>query len=109
MMANAERGEVSVETGDGAITLVLDFNALCALEDAAGVSVDEMDFAKPSLSLMRRIMWAAMQRHHPGTSEAEAGDAIDAIGLQESMDVLGKLLARTAPDAAPGKPERAKG
>lgn len=107
-MANAERGEVAVKAGDREITLVLDFNALCALEEACGSAVEDMDFSRPSLGLMRRIMWAAMQRYQPETTAEAAGDAIDAIGLQPAMDLLGRLLSRTAPEAATGKQGKAK-
>jgi len=109
MMANAERGEVAVKAGAKDITLVLDFNALCALEDMASDAGLKVDFDKPSLRLMRMIMLVAMKRHQPETTAEDAGDALDAIGLQSSMDMLGKLLLRTMPDLANASPEAAKG
>ncbi len=90
-MANPVRGEVAFEVEGRAYKLVLDFNALCEVEDVLGAG--GMDLARPKA--IRAIFWASMLRHQPDATVQDAGDLIGALGLEEAGRVVAEAMNRS--------------
>lgn len=105
-MANRERGEVALEIDGTTYTMVLDLEALCTLEDHFSTPDREYVFpeileraSRGSARHIRAIVWAAMQRKHPGMTLAETSDIITASGgLMGFGDKLTALAGSTRPD-----------
>ena len=93
-MANALKGEVafSVESGDlaGDYVLLLDFNALCDLEDDLPGLMDGSAAIKTP-SAIRAVFHAGLQARHDGISLRDAGSIIQAIGIETA----GELVSRS--------------
>ena len=90
-MVNAVKGEVAFEVGGQAYKLVLDFNALCEVEDVLGAG--GMDLARPKA--IRAIFWASMLRYQPNVTVQEAGDLIGALGLEEAGRIVAEAMNRS--------------
>lgn len=83
--------------------LLLDFNALCALEGVLAKKIDEIGTAVlESPSMMRTVMRVALEQHHPTVDELEAGRIIQAIGLDVAAELILKAFTLSFPEAAPG-------
>lgn len=99
--ANPVRGESKL----GEHTLLFDFNALCAVEEAfggrpIGEVLGGMGEGQVSLSTFRTLVWAGLQAHQPGVSEQVAGNIIqDAGGPQAAADAITSALAAAMPEA----------
>ena len=87
-MANKQRGEIPLTIDGRDYTLYLGTNALELLEEHFSVNGTEVGWQDivgrvlkgNSLRYLRAFIWAALQKHHPGTTLAQAGDLIDAGG-----------------------------
>lgn len=90
-MANPVKGEVAFEVEGRGYKLVLDFNALCEVEDVLGAG--GMDLARPKA--IRAIFWASMLRHQPDATVQDAGDLIGALGLEEAGRVVAEAMNRS--------------
>jgi hypothetical protein len=92
-MANLNRGEITVEAASGLVTLAIDFNALCALEER-GHDLQTLAQAAQEGKLipLRRILHAAMLKHRPDATEADAGDLASEVGIQEISAAIGRLF-----------------
>jgi hypothetical protein len=105
-MANRLLGEASARAAGRIWTLRLDFNALCAFEDATGVSAFDLlsrleaDPASLGARQVRALVHACMLHHHPAAQPSDAGEI-----LSEDFTVLQRLAGAALPqaeDAAPG-------
>lgn len=104
-MANGVRGETELEVEGERYLLVLDFNALCSLEDHLDLSVaDITQRLRGNIrgSFLRSVLWGALQRHHEGVSEAEAGNIIQAAGVSEVLLKIWEAVNRAFPAKAEG-------
>lgn len=90
-MANPVKGEVAFEVEGQTYKLVLDFNALCEVEEVLGAG--GMDLARPKA--IRAIFWAALLRHHPDVTVQDAGDLIGALGLERAGEVVAEAMNRS--------------
>lgn len=90
-MANKQRDEVALKVGDRVYTLVLDFEALCELEDAVnppGTKSD--DWVSAGLSMVRcfqlsykhnrALLYASSRRQHKDLTLHQCGDLIEELG-----------------------------
>ena len=105
-MANPVRGEVGFEADGTPYTLMFSTNALCALEDALGMSVTDIGAQMSGsvrLKTLRSLFWAGLQDHHAGVSEAEAGRIIDQVGAAEAGELIGRAFAAAFPQAEEAK------
>ena len=98
-MANRFLGEIAIAAGEGkSYSLRLDFNAMCEFEEATGRNALEalsaMESGKGAMLEMRALMWAALRRHHPDVTLAEAGDL-----LSNNVDALVDLIEAATPAA----------
>lgn len=87
------RGKVRFTVGEAEHVLHFTVNRLCDLEEETGESV--MHYAEAlgqpgaiGLRDVRRLM-----RFGLGSTEAEAGDIVQEIGLQRSVALIGEALA----------------
>lgn len=82
-MANRFLGEVTARAGGKIYTLRLDFNTLCALEDAtdrkAMEVLEEIETGTARILDMRKFTHAALMHHHPDATELEAGTIMSEV------------------------------
>lgn len=113
-MANPHRGTVSLQAGDRTYTLSFSVNALCELEDRTGRTIQELANALNategvSIKMVRDLVWGALRDHHGDTDIAAVGEIMDAAGLQNVVEAVGKALKLAFPDAKGGpNPRKAK-
>lgn len=119
-MSNKTLGQFDIVAGGKTYTLQFTINALCALEDELGggsiADIGETMGNRPSLKMLRTLVWVGLQQHHKAVSKEEAGDIIDAVGIEAvSAAVMSAVTASfglkqgtTAPLAAAAPPALAK-
>lgn len=102
-MANKERSEVSFDVQGKTWTMKIGTGAMCEMEDATGKGISELSKElsgdKVKLSLLRMIFWAALQKHHKGTTIEECDDLIDDIGITEAGPLIGRAFQAAFPKA----------
>lgn len=104
-MTNGVKGEVSLAAGGETYTLQFSVNGLVALEDALGVGVTAIgaQLQAPTIRVLRTLVWAALQEHHPEVDERQAGAIIDAAGgLPIVAPKILKAFRLAFPEAAKG-------
>lgn len=105
-MANRERGEFDITIGDTTYTLVVDTDAMVALEDlfttpSKDVTFDEVVRManKGKVKATRAFVWASFLRYQPEMTMQTVNDLIQAAGgLGKFSLYLQKLAAATVPD-----------
>ena len=111
-MANRIKGEVDLVAGKDRYVLALSINEIVALEDLLDVGILEIaawfsDAAAVRAGRMRAVLWAALQRHHAGTTLEQAGDIMAIAGLGAVVDKLGDAISAAFPESNPENPQRA--
>jgi hypothetical protein len=121
-MGNAAKGQTSLNVDGVDFTLAFTANAMCELEEATGQSVPKflagLEDPKnpPGFTEIRLLLWAGLLDQH-GMTLKEAGQLIDAVGLDAMGDKMATAMARSLPDpdaapagagGAPGKKKRAR-
>lgn len=108
-MANPSKGEVGFDANGISYTLVLDFNAICELEDAFDVPASQIgEVIGEKLSSLRTVFRVALSRHHDVT-DLEAGEILTSIGAEKAGSLIASAFALSFPEAkakagqAPGK------
>lgn len=105
-MANKFRGEAailrSVEDG-GNLTLVIDANAFCEIEDVTGDGLEAViqkmaTKAGVRLSFVRALLYAGLKRNHALTLE-QAGDLITDVGLEPIIKAITEAMQAALPKA----------
>ncbi|MCM2506064.1 hypothetical protein NDN16_20630 [Aureimonas altamirensis] len=97
-MANRHKGEVSFTAGGENYTLVLDFNAICEIEDAFGVSASELgQVIGAKTGNFRTLFRIGLSRHH-GLNDIEAGDIINEIGADKASSIVAEAFKASFPD-----------
>jgi hypothetical protein len=87
-------------------TLVLDIDAMCALEEHFSSATHDATWDeiaakvnKGSVRVVRALIWAMLQRHHPDMSVVEAGHLMnDAGGILGLAKVLKVAMESATPD-----------
>lgn len=110
-MGNPLRGETPLQAGDQSYTLLLDINALAALEEQLGMMMD-MILAQyqvgTSVRLVRALIWAGLQAKHPCSIE-EAGAIVGAAGLPAAKAAVETALVASLPEQdAENPPKRGR-
>lgn len=107
-MANPERGEVDLVVGDTTYVIKLGRNALASVEGLLGRGFPEIAAtltSDPQIGVMRAILWAGLQRYHPGLDLLQVGDLMDEAGNDELIGAkIGEALKLAFPDAKPAGP-----
>lgn len=84
--------EKRIEIAGRALRLCYTVNALCAMEEMAGGSLDNI--MERQFSATRLLLWAAMTEHHPETTLQAAGELIGAFIAQGgTLDEMVNLCA----------------
>jgi len=99
-MANPLKGEVGFEVEGQAYVLVLDFNALCTLEDALDLGIVEIVTQLQTEvrgGFLRALFWAGLQEHHSGLNEKAAGRLIGALGYDRALALVLEGFAAAFP------------
>lgn len=122
-MANLHRGELTIDADGRQYTLAVSSNALAALEGLFSTSEKRVTWqevcghaARNSHTHIRGILWAMLRKHHREMTLEDAGDLIDAIGLDALDAKLTEIIVQTVPDPVdlkklgitPGNPRRAQ-
>lgn len=106
-MANPHRGQVTLQAGDTAYTLSFSVNALCVLEEELDMPVAKVATAMNDpetvrLSLIRAVVWGALQDHHPEIDLAAAGSIASEAGIAATMEAVGRAFHLAFPEAGEG-------
>lgn len=111
-MANAERGEVDLVSGETRYTLALGHNSICILETRTGKTWGELlDGLKgQDFRATRETLWQALKRHHAAqfSTVESVGDLIDQSGIAAVWKALGELIVLNASKGAEDRPPRAE-
>jgi hypothetical protein len=107
MTANPIKGEVAFEADGQAYILVMDFNALCILEDSLDLGVQEIVARLETQvrgGFLRSLVWAGLQEHQPGITEKAAGQIVGAYGFDKTVALVIEGFAKAFPkrEAATG-------
>lgn len=83
---NPLRGEGELEAGSTIYRLAFDVNAFCFAESAlAPLTTDEIVAevagGTAKMTILRAIVWAALQKHHPDTHLAQAAEIMSDAGM----------------------------
>ena len=96
------RGEVDFQAGGEGYTFLLDFNALCDLEeDMPGLMDGKVELKSPKL--IRKVFLVGLQARHPDLSEQDAGAIVHDVGLEKAADLIGQSFKASFPAAKDGK------
>lgn len=110
-MANANKGEVSIECGGKVYTLSFSVNAMCAVEDhfggkPIGEIVAAMDGKKTvPMKTVRAMVWAGFQDHHDGMTLKQAGAIMSEVGIPAMIGKIGRAFELAFPAAEGGTGE----
>lgn len=98
-MAGSSR-EVTIEVGGQPYRLVLNINAMIALENEVDQSFGDVmvQCSKGRLSAIRAALWAALQTHHPTMRLDDVGVWMDEVGLDLLIQSLQRLSGEATPD-----------
>lgn len=95
--------ETKARLGDSDLTLILDFNALCAIEEQSGLATDpffqRLD-AEGRLADVRLVVWAMTRSHHSDLTIEDVGSLIGA-DVSAALAVIGSAVAKAQPDPDP--------
>lgn len=105
MAANRVKGEVQFEVEGESYVLLLDFNALCDLEDDLPGLMDGTAEIK-SPKAIRRVFHAGLAEHHTGLDVRAAGAIVHALGLDRAAEVIKESFAASFPAPGGDKPAR---
>lgn len=110
-MANKFKGDVSFDAGGRSFTMRFSANALCELEDATGMGINALltvlaDPAKMRLKMVRAVLWAGLQDHHPDVTLHQAGEIITDLSLTKAMDLAGKSFELAFQDTSKSVPQK---
>jgi hypothetical protein len=109
-------GEVSVElAGGGRLKLLLDINAMVAVEDQLGMDIELAgqvlsgaatipENVKPvgRLRMVRTFFWAALLVNDSSITEHRAGEIMTEVGPQKAADLVSKAFAAAFPQEGEG-------
>ncbi len=103
-MANARRGEGSIEIDGTIYNLKLDNNAFCVAETATGSTTLELfrQMDRGSFSAIRALFYCSLLSRNPTVTIEGAGDLIDAAGNNVVIDKLSELIRISFPQAETG-------
>ena len=91
-MANANKSEVALTIGETTYTLKFGRNAMASVESLFGGRPFPEIMADQSFSVVRAMLWAALQRHHPDIDLLAAGDLMDESDDEALAAAIGKAL-----------------
>lgn len=107
LSANPLKGEVGFPANpdvagfEAGGIIVLDFNALCALEEELGEKIDQIgEAALRSPMMMRTVFRIGLEAKHGAVDERDAGNLIQAIGADVASELTLRAFQLSFPEAA---------
>lgn len=99
-MANSQKGERSVELNGKIYTLALTFTSMATLEGQFGKTFTEISqlAGGGSMTHVRAMLWALLQRHHPEITIEDAGNLFTLSDLDDLTALMGMSARASAPD-----------
>lgn len=95
-MAGNVKGEVPFSADGEDYVLLLDFNALCDLEgELPGLMDGTAEIKSPKA--IRAVFHAGLQARHPEIGLREAGEIIQAVGLEAAADLVRQSFEASFP------------
>lgn len=109
-MSNKVRGKVALQSGDATYELSFSVNALCSLEDATGLSSQEVfaqlgeqiDNDKLQMRLVRKIFKCALIDAIPDIDEKIAGEIMDKATIKVAVQKLTEAIISAHPEKEGG-------
>lgn len=99
-MAAKLKGEVSFKALASTFTLVVDFNAICAIEEELDIKIDEIgDRLKGSGKTIRSVFRIGLAARHGALTDFEAGNLIQEIGVMKAAELLAEAMTASFPEA----------
>ena len=101
--------------GERTYTLRFGVNALIALQDELGQSLDQLvkrvqgDSMAVSLRDLRVMLWSGLVTHHAGITLAQAGEIIDDAGMEVVAKALNEAVQASSVQEPSGNPPVAVG
>lgn len=93
----------------GDYKLAFDFNALCLAENEVGPLGKAMEnMSAGSLTAVRALFWAGLQKHHPELSLTDAGDIAQEFGFDAVGEAVGKGIESAFSKAPKGNRKAAQ-
>jgi hypothetical protein len=96
------RGELQLHADGDTYRLVFDVNTFCTLEEhlkrPAMEAIVELQEA-PTLTMLRAVIWAALQEHHEGLDLKDAGRIIGNAGMDNLTVQVMQTLNASLPSA----------
>ncbi len=104
-MANREKGESRYLVAGKEYTLLLDSDAMVAMEDAASTPEQRMVYGQimkwaqeGSWTHQRILVWASLRAHHPEITLKQAGDLMLQSAQDEMVQAFKNLSVSATPD-----------
>jgi hypothetical protein len=98
--------EVTFEAAGKTYRLCFSMNALCAIEEATGSAVSDLDLNR--LTTVRLFVWAGLQDHHPEVKDVKgAGVILDAVGVKAAVELVAGALGAAMSVEGGGNPPTA--
>jgi len=111
-VTNFVKGEVAFEADGAKYTLVLNVNALCALEaqfpdqDAQATVNSLLDAKKPpKVTAVRAVFWAALQEFHPDLTLIDTGRLMTTVTAGAARALIVNSVLAAWPTKEDGKAE----
>lgn len=100
-MGNRLKGVVTAQTQAGEVRLQYSINALCEIEDRAGLSLQEFmaQVEAGHMKALRLFIWGGMVQHQPAVQISDAGALADELGLQEAVKLCKQAFDIAFPQA----------
>jgi hypothetical protein len=87
----------------GEYTLEYDFNALCVAEEHVGPLGEAMQkMSTGSLTIVRALFWAGLQKNHPEMTLNQAGNIAQQYGFETVGEAVGKGIESAFAEAPKG-------
>lgn len=105
-MANIQKGEVSFKALEKDWTIKLGTNAMCEIEDATGLSINDignkLNGESFNMKLMRTVFVSGMIEFHADIDERTVGNVIDDIGFDEAAKIMERAFVFATPEKKGG-------
>lgn len=95
---NKFKGEVALPAGDKTYMVRFTANALCEMEEALGMGINQIatqlaDVANMRIKTVRAMLWAGLRDAHRETTLQAAGEILDEASLTTAMETISKAFA----------------
>ena len=82
-------------------TLVLDFNALCKVEEVTGINLLVGEAAFSSMRMVRAMVWAGLLHEDPTLSLHRVGEILQTSNMEKILDAIVKAYDAAMPEPEP--------